>query len=71
LPEKTQSSDNCSDNSSSGDPVEVALASAIAEATKAARWDVVALLARELETRRVARTAPNVVSIARAKKSDR
>jgi hypothetical protein len=42
------------------DPVETALAKALTAATAAGRWDVVAQLARELESRRVAR-APNVV----------
>lgn len=46
------------------DPVEVALASALAKATEAGRWDVVAQLARELEARRTARNAPNVVRLA-------
>jgi hypothetical protein len=34
--------------------VEAALAAALAEASAAGRWDVVALLARELEARRLA-----------------
>ena len=41
--------------------IEDALASAIAEASKAGRWDVVAQLARELEARRLA--AADVVRI--------
>ena len=47
------------------DVVEMALANALSEATRAARWDVVAQLARELEARRMARAAPNVVAIDR------
>jgi hypothetical protein len=36
------------------DPVECALATALARAAEAGRWDVVAELARELEARRLA-----------------
>ena len=36
------------------DPVETALAGALTEASRAGRFDVVALLARELEARRLA-----------------
>jgi len=43
------------------DAVEEALATALAEASAGGRWDVVAQLARELEARRSAREAPNVV----------
>jgi hypothetical protein len=35
----------------------------IREASAAKRWDIVAALARELEARRVARQAPNVVAL--------
>jgi len=42
------------------DAIEAALADALAGATEAGRWDVVAQLARELEARRLAR-AGNVV----------
>jgi class 3 adenylate cyclase len=35
------------------DPIAVALASALAEAARAARWDIVAQLAKELEARRL------------------
>jgi hypothetical protein len=45
------------------DPVEVALAEAITKASAAGRFDVVALLARELEARRTARAATNVVPL--------
>ena len=41
------------------DPVEGALAAALAGATAAGRWDVVSQLAKELEARRLANT--NVV----------
>jgi hypothetical protein len=47
------------------DPVEVALARALTEASAAGRFDVVAQLARELEARRAARTASNVIPLAR------
>ncbi len=52
------------------DPVEIALANAVTGATAAGQWEVVAQLARELEARRLARQAPEVVSIelARAKR---
>jgi hypothetical protein len=43
------------------DPVEKALAKALAEASEAKQWDVVAALAKELEARRLAH-AGNVVS---------
>jgi len=43
------------------DPVEEALAVALERASAEHRWDVVALLGRELEARRLARAAPNVV----------
>ncbi len=47
-----------------GEPVDVtaSLASALARASEAGRWDVVALLAKELEARRLA-SAGNVVAI--------
>ena len=45
------------------DAVEAALVEAIRGATTAGRWDVVAQLARELEARRLARAAGNVVSL--------
>lgn len=44
------------------DPIETALATAIVEATRAGRFEVVAQLARELEARRAARA--NVVDLA-------
>ena len=46
------------------DPVESALAVAVLEATKAARWDVVGQLAKELEARRLARLS-NVIPLGR------
>jgi hypothetical protein len=46
------------------DPVEVALAKALTEASAAGRFDVVAQLAKELEARRLARL-PNVVALGR------
>lgn len=45
------------------DPVETALAFAIAEATKDKRYDVVLVCSRELEQRRLARQGSNVTSI--------
>ena len=53
------------------DPVEAALAVGIREAALAKRWDVVAALARELETRRLARGAPNVVPMRTARDGER
>lgn len=44
------------------DPVETALAAALTEAAKAGRFDVVGALAKELESRRLARAA-NVISL--------
>ncbi len=51
------------------DPVEAALAKALSEAAAAGRFDVVALLAKELEARRLA--CSNVVTLdaARTKRS--
>jgi hypothetical protein len=46
--------------------VEDAIAFALSEASKSQRWDVVALLAKELEARRLA--GSNVVNIADAKR---
>jgi ApbE superfamily uncharacterized protein (UPF0280 family) len=40
-------------NTSNPKSIEDALATAIAEASKAGRWDIVAQLARELEARRL------------------
>jgi hypothetical protein len=61
-----------SDSGAIGEPladaVENALASALGEATKAGKWDVVAQLARELEARREARSASNIVDLARARR---
>jgi hypothetical protein len=54
-----------------GDPVEVALAAALDGAAKAGRWDVVARLARELEARRGAGEASNVVRIDPSKRKGR
>ena len=52
-----------------GDPVEVALATALERASAAGAWDVVGTLAAELEARRKARTeADNVVAIDRARR---
>jgi hypothetical protein len=45
------------------DPVEVALAEALSNASDAGKWDVVAQLARELEARRKASNADNVVRL--------
>lgn len=45
------------------DPVEAALAVGLAEASRAGRWEVVGVLARELEARRLARQQPNVVPL--------
>jgi hypothetical protein len=46
--------------------VEDAIAFALSEASRAQRWDVVAMLAKELEARRLA--GSNVVNIADAKR---
>jgi hypothetical protein len=45
------------------DAVEAALAGALANATAAGEWAIVAQLARELEARRLARSGGNVVAI--------
>jgi hypothetical protein len=50
-------------NHEPADAVEVALAKALGEASAAGRFDVVAQLAQELEARRVARSASNVVPL--------
>lgn len=50
------------------DVVEAALAGAIGKATAAGEWTIVAQLARELEARRIARAASNVVAFARRSK---
>ena len=47
----------------SGDVVEAALAKALEQAASAARWDIVSQLARELEARRLAARAGNVVAL--------
>jgi hypothetical protein len=49
-------------DAAAADPVEVALAKALEEASGARRWDVVARLAGELEARRLARLG-NVVPL--------
>lgn len=51
-----------------GEPVEVALAFALTEATKATQWGLVAKLAGELEARRLARGGSNVVSSENARR---
>jgi hypothetical protein len=53
------------DSTGGADVVETALANALEKATAAERWDVVSQLARELEARRLARLAPNVVMLGR------
>jgi hypothetical protein len=53
---------------SSGDVVEAALSSAIIAATKAGEWAVVAQLGRELEARRMAKAAENVVALPGARR---
>jgi hypothetical protein len=50
------------------DAVESALAEAIRQATSAGKWDVVLQLARELEARRLARQAPEVVDLTARRK---
>jgi hypothetical protein len=47
------------------DAVEAALANALQAATAAGRWDVVGELARQLDARRAAAAAPNVIPIKR------
>jgi hypothetical protein len=54
-----------------GDPVESALADALKHAAEAGRFDVVAQIARELEARRLARTANVVVLNAKTPRADR
>jgi hypothetical protein len=49
------------------DVVEAALANALAKATAAERWDLVSQLAKELEARRLARSARNVVTLTERK----
>jgi hypothetical protein len=49
------------------DPVEGALADALTKATAAGEWQVVSQLASELQARREARQAPEVVSLAKAR----
>jgi hypothetical protein len=49
------------------DVIERALADALTRASVAGEWMVVAQLARELEARRLARTAPEVVDLAKAR----
>ncbi len=46
------------------DPIEAALATALKKASEAGQWDVVTQLARELEARRKAHRASNVVPLA-------
>jgi hypothetical protein len=48
------------------DPVETALAEALRRASEASQWDVVAMLARELQARREARA--DVVDLEMARK---
>jgi hypothetical protein len=48
---------------SGADPIEEALATALERASAEQRWDVVSLLGRELEARRLARSAGNVVPL--------
>lgn len=50
------------------DPVEAALAEALRRAAEAGEWGVVAQLARELESRREAHRAPNVVDLEQRRK---
>jgi hypothetical protein len=49
------------------DPVEAAIADALTKATAAREWQVVSQLANELQARREARQAPEVVSLAKAR----
>jgi hypothetical protein len=49
------------------DPVEIALARAVALAAEAGEWTTVAELSRELGERRRARTAPAVTSLEEAR----
>jgi hypothetical protein len=52
-----------SDHVSGPDAVEVALGEALAKAAAAGAWETVGQLARELEARRKARQAPEVVDL--------
>ena len=63
-----ESRERTNDVAGLSDPVEVALAEAIKGATAAGEWSVVAQLARELEARRNAHSAPNVVELRPPKK---
>ncbi len=45
------------------DPVDAALSEALSRASAAGEWPVVALLAGELQARRLARAATNVVAL--------
>lgn len=58
---------------SAPDAVELALGEALTRASAASQWDVVATLARELEARRKARQAPDVVDLdaERAKRGEK
>lgn len=50
------------------DPVEAALGDALTKASAAGAWEVVGQLARELEARRKARQAPEVVDLDAARR---
>jgi hypothetical protein len=63
--ERRDSNHDSTSASVAANAVESALALALEKATTAGRWDVVVQLAKELEARQLARTAPNVVSMAR------
>ncbi len=52
------------------DPVDEALAVGLAEASRAGRWEVVTILARELEARRLVRTDIRVVPLRASKRAD-
>jgi hypothetical protein len=45
------------------DPVETALAEAVALAARAGQWSTVEILSRELGARRLARSAPDVLNL--------
>ena len=71
-PASADSEPACADSEQSdaapADPVETALADALTRAAAAEQWEVVQQLARELEARRTACSASNVVKLDAANK---
>jgi hypothetical protein len=50
------------------DAVELALADAVTKAASGGRWEVLPVLVKELEARRQARTAPEIISLDAARR---